>query len=941
MPEGNIGALRSESMKLRFDGAGFAAFILLCACSSSVEEQEELSGRTDPALEASAPALSDRAVNAPRTRVSHRSRKDASSLQRATGRVELSAEERARYEKTVRKVVEVRPTALLVDRLREEADGQVRANEPGRSAPARADLAALEASAVAFGNDIVTSAPGATDLRFAALSTLPRTVDNSTSPAFPEIRNQESINSCVAFAIGYYQYTYALGKLLGWNNKNSTNSTKISPKWLYNLANGGGDFGTGPSLVHQILEDHGALSWSDFPYAGDVSNPVNYLAWPTSGTTWKNALRYKSLGFASLGSPQDPTAFAQVKSLLANGQVLTFSSFIHSWEYEQLDDDRSTSSDNALVGQSVVTWMDGFDGPHEATIVGYNDNVWVDINANGVVESAEKGAFKIANSWGNQWANAGYVWIAYDALQFASQVPNGPGSYLRGALMGEVLALTGARTNYQPQLLAEFTVATASRGELSLIVQQTDPDRTDGGDEYRPLPFNYPTGNYAYDGTITSQAKTASFALDLSRVALSYGDVRYRLRGDNLSTIPSRISNFALTDSLRNNLKTTTTDAPVTIGLNESKSQSIRYKFQDPARVPRIAITPGSTSIAFGTLTLGSAAQRQLTVANTGTGDLAVTSLRFDNPLFLVKGPGSFRLPPGASTLVDLEFAPAAGQSETGALSVRNTSTNQPSPNFSLSGAATSTNDSAPYQVFITQQNNPTDNSVAFRAELKSRVSTSTALSNYQIVYYLSDPGLDPATLQWDTYYSTAGAINASVRRVFLKKELGPRKTDLALTFRFPAGATLAPHASAIFQGSLHRSDWSWYPNEHDDWSRFLRRNGMAEGTIVQRVSNLEVLFGLAGERPTGAYQLNVSPNPATTQATLSFVVSDPNELERSIGVYVLNDLGDIQYFEPRWVSTLGTQTVALDTSWYAPGNYTALIQWAAEPMDAFRFTKQ
>jgi hypothetical protein len=791
-----------------------------------------------------------------------------------------------------------------------------------------------------LGSAVLPSGGDSSPLAAPAQATLPRAVDNSTSPAFPEIRNQEGVNSCVAFAVGYYQYTYALGKLAGWNNKNPSNSTKVSPKWLYNLTNGGGDFGSSPWLVHKILMEQGALTWAEFPYSGDLSNPVNYLEWPTSATTWKNAMRYESLGSASVGTPADAASFQQVKNLLASGQVLTFSTYVYSWEYEQLDDDRSTRSDDAFVGQSIVTWMDGFDGGHEATIVGYNDDVWVDLNANGRVEGGEKGAFKIANSWGADWMNSGYVWIAYDALQSVSQVPNGPGSDLRGPLMGEVTALVGARTNYQPQLVAEFTASTASRGELSLTIQQTDIDRADGGDEYQPLFFFYPSGPYAYDGTVTSYAKTASIALDLSRVALSYGDLRYRIRGQNSSAVAARLTNFSLTDRLRNNLKTVTTDSPVTIALNETKSQSVRYKFQDPARVPRLVITP-STSVAFGSLSLGESTQRQVTVQNTGTGDLGVTSLRFDNPLFLVKSAGSFRLPPGASAAVELEFAPAASQSETGTLSLRNTSTNQPSPTFTLSGAATSTNDNAPYQVFITQQNSLTDNSIALRAELKSRVATSTALAGYEVVYYTSDPGLDPATLQWDTYYSTAGAIDARVRRVFLTRALGPRKTDLALAFRFPAGATLPARGSVVFQGSLHRSDWSYSPNESDDWSRYLRRDGMAEGTIVRRISNQQVLFGLPGERPSGAYQLNVAPNPVADQATATFVVTNPDETQRSIGFYVLTDLAEIQYFQPLWIPDVGTQTVSLDTSGYAPGNYTATIQFGAEPLDAFRFTKR
>ncbi len=56
------------------------------------------------------------------------------------------------------------------------------------------------------------------------------------------------------------------------------------------------------------------------------------------------------------------------------------------------------------------------------TIVGYNDNIWIDINSNGKVDDGEKGAFKIANSHGPDYANNGFVWMAYDALNKKSSV---------------------------------------------------------------------------------------------------------------------------------------------------------------------------------------------------------------------------------------------------------------------------------------------------------------------------------------------------------------------------------------------------------------------------------------------------------------------------------------------------------------------------------------
>ena len=44
------------------------------------------------------------------------------------------------------------------------------------------------------------------------------------------------------------------------------------------------------------------------------------------------------------------------------------------------------------------------------TVLGYNDDIWVDINNNGIVDTGER-AFRIANSWGTGWGEASlYGW---------------------------------------------------------------------------------------------------------------------------------------------------------------------------------------------------------------------------------------------------------------------------------------------------------------------------------------------------------------------------------------------------------------------------------------------------------------------------------------------------------------------------------------------------
>ncbi|HEY3234993.1 MAG TPA: hypothetical protein VGJ84_09755, partial [Polyangiaceae bacterium] len=333
---------------------------------------------------------------------------------------------------------------------------------------------------------------------------------------------------------------------------------------------------------------------------------------------------------------------------------------------------------------------------------------------------------------------------------------------------------------------------------------------------------------------------------------------------------------------------------------------------------------------------------------NTGTGDLLITSLRFSNPLFLARTAPSLRLAPGASAPLDLEFAPAASQAESATLSVRNTSSSSPTPSLALTGSATSSNDSAPYQLFITQQNDPFDNSVALRAELKSKVTTSTRLSDYQVVYYLNDPGFDPTTVQWDNFYSNTGPITASVKQIFLTRELGVRNASWSVTFRFAAGTTLAAGASAIFQGTLHRADYSWYPNETDDWSRYLRSNGMAEGAIIQAIATKNVVFGLSAESTPGAYQLKFAPSVITTQTegTASFTVTDPSQLGAEFILRVYSSLGEVQ--QNWWVypDTLGVRNVVIpmvDQGQFPikPGTYTVILETGGLRVDSAEFTKQ
>ena len=248
--------------------------------------------------------------------------------------------------------------------------------------------AEIQAAVVPLGEESQTSAQAnvsagmnlsSSGLSTAAVGTgtVPSSVDNTTLPSFPPVRTQGSLGSCCAFSTTYYAGTHMLGLARGWNNKNDADNTqKLSPKWTYNLVNGGTDGGSWFTAIMDVMMKLGCPSWADFPYIGSTSPPSNYLGWSTNAAVWRSAIPNR---FQQIGSVQavDTTAgLANLKALLGNGYVLLYATNIYDWQYTTVSDDPSTTADNALVGKKVC-WMSstygsdlGVGGGHAMTIVG-------------------------------------------------------------------------------------------------------------------------------------------------------------------------------------------------------------------------------------------------------------------------------------------------------------------------------------------------------------------------------------------------------------------------------------------------------------------------------------------------------------------------------------------------------------------------------------------
>jgi hypothetical protein len=159
------------------------------------------------------------------------------------------------------------------------------------------------------------------------------------------------------------------------------------------------------------------------------------------------------------------------------------------------------------------------------TVVGYNDDIWIDINGNGAVDRGEKGALRIANSWGTGWGESGFRWVAYDALKLTSAVSGAPSANRVACWWSNQAAWVTARAGYVPRAVAEFKLNHALRNQLRVSLGTGGTSATTPSTSwYTSYVLSNAGGGYAFDGTTT--ACDADFVLDFSDILPTPGDTR-------------------------------------------------------------------------------------------------------------------------------------------------------------------------------------------------------------------------------------------------------------------------------------------------------------------------------------------------------------------------------------------------------------------------------
>lgn len=348
-----------------------------------------------------------------------------------------------------------------------------------------------------------------------SMDSLPDFVDNSASPYFPAIDTQGDLGSCVYWAQTYYQFTYTMNKEMGVV---TTPENTFSPSWTFNFGNGGKNGGGWDIDGFTLMQELGNVPLSTVPYTED-----DYLSWHPQEDIWREALNYRvksyeyfdDIGVAyddQVTSVDDPDLY-KIKSSLANGEVLSFATIINSLSVIRLKEHKDVPENSKYVNEYVVKSRIGGGQGHRMTVVGYNDNIWSDLNDNGKVDSGEMGAFKVANSWGTGFHNEGYYWFAYDSINRYSSV-SGVFEDKRYSSMD-----TFARMQVRPygegaNLYIRYTLNTCDRGQGKIYITAKKGDEVYTVEAGPKRLFGMENSKFSYDGTTNSNDGTMLYALD-------------------------------------------------------------------------------------------------------------------------------------------------------------------------------------------------------------------------------------------------------------------------------------------------------------------------------------------------------------------------------------------------------------------------------------------
>jgi hypothetical protein len=203
----------------------------------------------------------------------------------------------------------------------------------------------------------------------------PATTPASYSIAMPSVRNQGSEGSCVSFAAAYARAAEQYFKTGASSYSDASNM--FSPEYIFDQTKAYADCsGSSVTTALNLLKNKGVCTWNSMIYSSS-----NGCAVIPTATQDAEAANYKIASYSLIANTDQAT----IKSKISGNHPIIITVNIDNSFY------------NAGAG-FIWSSSTGTVAAHALTICGYDD---------------AKHAYKVINSWGTNWGDAGYTWIDY------------------------------------------------------------------------------------------------------------------------------------------------------------------------------------------------------------------------------------------------------------------------------------------------------------------------------------------------------------------------------------------------------------------------------------------------------------------------------------------------------------------------------------------------
>jgi cathepsin K len=200
---------------------------------------------------------------------------------------------------------------------------------------------------------------------------------------FPQPGDQGNLGSCVGWSTGYAFASFYFSAKNQWG-KPVGDSKVMSPAYVYHEireCNCGPDCGSYIVDALELLKTKGIVSWETMPYSDNNCVKPKESMFSLAGN-------YRIKGYNRLANKLN---FTEYKQYLSNDVPIIIGVQLG----RGFDNIGSNSTANFKCTQVE-------DGGHAMLITGYDD---------------DRKAFKIMNSWGNNWGDQGHVWVDYDCFK--------------------------------------------------------------------------------------------------------------------------------------------------------------------------------------------------------------------------------------------------------------------------------------------------------------------------------------------------------------------------------------------------------------------------------------------------------------------------------------------------------------------------------------------